>query len=46
LAEQERQLIERAIAEAGGNLTEAASRPGMHRITLHKILRKSQASGK
>jgi DNA-binding NtrC family response regulator len=45
LAEQERHLIERAIEEAGGNLTEAASRLGMHRITLHKILRKSQASG-
>jgi Nif-specific regulatory protein len=45
LAEQERQLIERAIEETGGNLTEAASRLGMHRITLHKILRKSQAGG-
>ena len=45
LAEQKRQLIERAIQEAGGNLTEAASRLGMHRITLHRILRKRQVSG-
>jgi transcriptional regulator with GAF, ATPase, and Fis domain len=41
-AEQERQLIERTIAEAGGNLTEAARRLGLHRITLHKILRNAR----
>jgi Nif-specific regulatory protein len=40
LAEQERQLAERVIAETGGNLTAAASRLGMHRITLHKVLRR------
>jgi len=40
LAEQERQLAERAVQEAGGNLTEAASRMGVHRITLHKLLKK------
>ena len=42
LAEQERQLIERTIQETGGNLTEAASRLGMHRITLHKIVRRTK----
>ncbi|MCA1633679.1 MAG: sigma-54-dependent Fis family transcriptional regulator [Acidobacteria bacterium] len=44
LAEQERQLIERALEETGGNLTEAASRLGMHRITLHRMLRKTRGS--
>jgi Nif-specific regulatory protein len=44
LAEQERALIERAVQEAGGSLTEAASRLGMHRITLHKILRRTKPS--
>jgi Nif-specific regulatory protein len=43
LAGQERQLAERAIEEAGGNLTEAASRLGIHRITLHKMLRRGRA---
>ncbi|MDT7602497.1 MAG: hypothetical protein QOF61_494 [Acidobacteriota bacterium] len=42
LAEQERALAERAIEEAGGNLTEAASRMKVHRVTLHKMLRKSE----
>jgi transcriptional regulator with GAF, ATPase, and Fis domain len=41
LVEQERALVERAIEEAGGNLTEAARRLKLHRITLHKILKKS-----
>jgi len=40
--EQERQLVERVIEEAGGNLTEAASRLGIHRITLHKFLKKAK----
>lgn len=44
LAEQERKLAERVIEEAGGNLTEAASRLGMHRITLHRILRKNRTT--
>jgi transcriptional regulator with GAF, ATPase, and Fis domain len=40
LAEQERQLVERAVQDAGGNLTEAANRLGIHRVTLHKRLKK------
>jgi Nif-specific regulatory protein len=43
LAEQERELIERAVQATGGNLTEAAARLGLHRITLHKILRRARA---
>jgi DNA-binding NtrC family response regulator len=39
-AEQERQLAERVVRETGGNVTEAANRLGIHRITLHKMLRK------
>lgn len=39
VAEQERQLAERVIEEADGNLTEAARRLGMHRITLHNMVR-------
>jgi Nif-specific regulatory protein len=42
LAAQERQLIERAIQEAGGNVTEAATRFGLHRATVHKLLGKSK----
>jgi Nif-specific regulatory protein len=41
MAELEHQLTERVIKEAGGNLTEAARQLGVHRITLHRILRKS-----
>jgi DNA-binding NtrC family response regulator len=41
LAEQERKLIECVIQEAGGNLTEAAARLGLHRITLHRMLRRN-----
>jgi transcriptional regulator with GAF, ATPase, and Fis domain len=41
LAEQERVLVERVIEEAGGNLTLAASRLGRHRITLHKLLKRT-----
>ncbi|MEK6301401.1 MAG: sigma-54-dependent Fis family transcriptional regulator [Acidobacteriota bacterium] len=44
LAEQETALIERTIQEVGGNLTEAASRLGIHRITLHKMLRRAKES--
>ena len=41
LAEQERVLVERVIDEAGGNLTLAASRLGLHLITLHKLLKRT-----
>ena len=41
LAEQERLLVDRVIEEAGGNLTLAASRLGLHRITLHKLLKRT-----
>ncbi|MEW6128688.1 MAG: sigma-54-dependent Fis family transcriptional regulator [Acidobacteriota bacterium] len=41
-AEQKHQLIDQAIAEANGNLTEAANRLGVNRVTLHKILRNAQ----
>ena len=44
LIEQEQRLVERAIEEAGGNLTEAAASLGMHRITLHKILKRSRGT--
>jgi Nif-specific regulatory protein len=40
LAEREQELIKRAIEEAGGNLTEAAARLGVHRITLHKMIKR------
>jgi transcriptional regulator with PAS, ATPase and Fis domain len=40
LADQERLFAERAVEQAGGNLTEAASRLGIHRITLHRMLRR------
>jgi Nif-specific regulatory protein len=42
LAEQERALAGRAVEEAGGNLTEAAIRMKVHRVTLHKMLRKNE----
>jgi DNA-binding NtrC family response regulator len=42
IREQERVLIERVVEEAGGNLTLAATRLGMHRITLHKMLRRNR----
>lgn len=41
LAEQELYLVQQAVREAGGNLTEAARLLGMHRVSLHKILRKA-----
>ncbi|MEO8435436.1 MAG: helix-turn-helix domain-containing protein [Pyrinomonadaceae bacterium] len=38
-------MAERALQATDGNLTEAAARLGMHRITLHKMLRKGKAVG-
>ncbi|MDD5542362.1 MAG: sigma-54-dependent Fis family transcriptional regulator [Acidobacteriia bacterium] len=40
LRKRQKDLIQRAIQESNGNLTQAAQRLGMHRITLHRILRK------
>jgi transcriptional regulator of acetoin/glycerol metabolism len=40
LTEQERLFAERAVAQANGNLTEAASQLGIHRITLHRMLKR------
>ena len=40
LAEQERLFAERAVEQADGNLSEAALRLGIHRITLHRMLRR------
>jgi Nif-specific regulatory protein len=39
LLEQQRALIERVIAECNGNLTQAAQRLGVNRVTLHKLLK-------
>lgn len=39
LARQERELAERAVREADGNVTLAAERLGIHRVTLHKLIR-------
>ena len=44
LAEVERNLITRVIEESGGNLTEAASRMGLHRITLHRMLKRTDSA--
>jgi Nif-specific regulatory protein len=44
IAEHERLLIERVVQEAGGNLTLAARRLGLHRITLHRMLRRNKAT--
>lgn len=43
LPEVERNLITRVIEESGGNLTEAASRMGLHRITLHRMLKRTDS---
>ncbi|HXF40838.1 MAG TPA: sigma 54-interacting transcriptional regulator [Blastocatellia bacterium] len=43
LAEVERNLITRVLEESGGNLTEAASRMGLHRITLHRMLKRTDS---
>ena len=40
LAEQQRNLAERMIKQSGGNLTEAARRLGMHRVTLHNLIKR------
>jgi transcriptional regulator with GAF, ATPase, and Fis domain len=40
LSTQEREMIDRTIHDCNGNLTKAARRLGIHRITLHKILGK------
>lgn len=42
MAEVERRFAERAVEQAGGNLSEAAARLGVHRITLHRMLRRSR----
>jgi transcriptional regulator with PAS, ATPase and Fis domain len=42
LAEQERQLVEHEVKKAGGNLTAAANRLGVHRVTMHKIVRRNK----
>lgn len=39
LKEQERNLVKRAVEESNGNTTEAAKRLGLHRVTLHKLLK-------
>jgi DNA-binding NtrC family response regulator len=38
LADQEGDLAEAAVQDAGGNVSEAARRLGIHRVTLHRIL--------
>lgn len=40
LAAGEREMIDGVLKECNGNLTQAARRLGIHRITLHKILGK------
>ncbi len=42
LDEQERLLIDHAIKDCHGNLTQTARQLGIHRVTLHKILRKGK----
>jgi Nif-specific regulatory protein len=42
LGDQERELAQRTVQEAGGNVSEAAKRLGIHRVTLHKILRRNR----
>ncbi len=46
LKEKEQQLIARTLEETEGNLTAAAQRLGMHRITLHKLLRRNPENHK
>jgi transcriptional regulator with GAF, ATPase, and Fis domain len=43
LDEQERQLVDRVLAEAGGNVADAARRLRIHRVTLHKMLKRGPA---
>ncbi|HEX6199308.1 MAG TPA: sigma 54-interacting transcriptional regulator [Thermoanaerobaculia bacterium] len=42
LATEERRLAERAVEEAGGSVTRAAERLGVHRVTLHRMLRRGR----
>jgi transcriptional regulator of acetoin/glycerol metabolism len=42
LAAEERRLAERAVEEAGGSVTRAARRLGVHRVTLHRMLRRGR----
>ena len=42
LAEEELRLAEHAVAAAGGNVTQAAEQLGIHRVTLHKMLRRRE----
>jgi transcriptional regulator with GAF, ATPase, and Fis domain len=41
-AGHERRLAERAVAEAGGSVTRAAELLGVHRVTLHRMLRRGR----
>jgi transcriptional regulator with GAF, ATPase, and Fis domain len=45
LAGHERHLAERAVAEAGGSVTQAAELLGVHRVTLHRMLRRGGGGG-
>jgi Nif-specific regulatory protein len=40
LGEQEARLVERALADAGGSVSQAARRLGVHRVTLHRLLKR------
>ncbi|MBL8114637.1 MAG: sigma-54-dependent Fis family transcriptional regulator, partial [Acidobacteria bacterium] len=40
----ETRLAERAVEEAGGSVSEAAQRLGVHRATLHRMLRRGEDS--
>ena len=42
LARQEREMIDRAIDDCAGNLTQAARVLGINRITLHKLLKRDR----
>ncbi len=44
LAEEERELVRQAVADADGNITLAAQRLGCHRVTLHRILARGSRS--
>lgn len=42
LQEQEKLLLEQTIRECRGNLTQASRRLGIHRVTLHKMIRRGK----
>lgn len=42
----ERELITRTLADAGGNVSEAARRLGLHRQSLQRKLRRLRAGGR